>query len=259
MAELTFDPGRRLGRTFEPALAPAVAAILAVVALLLGAKGSDLPAALYRISLFHRHGLTLWDSQWYGGHWTLDYSVIFPPVAGILGVHLTEVAAVAVSALAFDKLAVGAFGRSARVGSIAFALGTLVQVAIGQLPFLMGEAFGLCRAVGGVARAPLGGRPPGGVRGAGQPAGRCVRRARGRGMAALGLAPAPPRARAGHRRGAAAGRRAGAAVPGPGCDAVPVQGLGVLARGRTRWPPRCCRAGRASCASRAGCTWSRSS
>jgi len=144
MAELTFDPGRRLGRTFEPALAPAVAAILAVVALLLGAKGSDLPAALYRISLFHRHGLTLWDSQWYGGHWTLDYSVIFPPVAGILGVHLTEVAAVAVSALAFDKLAVGTFGRSARVGSIAFALGTLVQVAIGQLPFLMGEAFGLC-------------------------------------------------------------------------------------------------------------------
>jgi hypothetical protein len=143
VAELSFDPGRRLGRTFEPALAPAVAALLALAAGLAGAKGSDLPAALYRISLFHRHGLTLWDSQWYGGHWTLDYSVIFPPVAGILGLRLTEVAAVAVSALAFDRLAVGAFGRSARVGSIAFALGTLVQVAIGQLPFLMGEAFGL--------------------------------------------------------------------------------------------------------------------
>jgi len=144
VAELSIAPGRRLERLFEPAVAPVVAAVLAVGAVLVGAKGKDLPAALYRISLFHRHGLTLWDSQWYGGHWTLDYSVIFPPVAGILGVHLTEVAAVAVAALAFDRLAVGAFGRSARVGSIAFALGTLVQVAIGQLPFLLGEAFGLC-------------------------------------------------------------------------------------------------------------------
>jgi hypothetical protein len=53
------------------------------------------------------------------------------------------VACVAVAALSFDRLAVGAFGRTARAGSILFALGTLVQVAIGQLPFLMGEAFGL--------------------------------------------------------------------------------------------------------------------
>jgi hypothetical protein len=129
--------------TIEPALAPLIAAALAVVAWLAGWRGSDLPAALYRIALFHRHGLTLWDSQWYGGHWTLDYSVIFPPIAGILGVVVTEVACVAVAALSFDRLAVGAFGRRARAGSILFALGTLVQVAIGQLPFLMGEAFGL--------------------------------------------------------------------------------------------------------------------
>ena len=143
VAELSLAPGRKLGRTWEPALAPAVAAALAVIAGIAGWRGSDLPAALYRISLFHRHGLTLWDSQWYGGHWTLDYSVIFPPVAGIIGVQVTEVLGVAIAALAFDRLAVRALGRSARVGSIAFALGTLVQVAIGQLPFLMGEAFGL--------------------------------------------------------------------------------------------------------------------
>jgi hypothetical protein len=142
MAELAL--GRRpRGWALEPALAPLIAAALAVVAWLAGWRGSDLPAALYRITLFHRHGLTLWDSQWYGGHWTLDYSVIFPPIAGILGVQVTEVACVAVAALSFDRLAVGAFGRRARIGSILFALGTLVQVSIGQLPFLMGEAFGL--------------------------------------------------------------------------------------------------------------------
>jgi hypothetical protein len=142
VAELALDRRAR-GWVIEPALAPLIAAALAVVAWLAGFRGSDLPAALYRITLFHRHGLTLWDSQWYGGHWTLDYSVIFPPIAGIIGVQVTEVLSVTVAALSFDQLAVGAFGRRARAGSILFALGTLVQVAIGQLPFLMGEAFGL--------------------------------------------------------------------------------------------------------------------
>ena len=130
-------------RLLESATPPLIAAVLAALAGFADLKGVDLPAALYRVSLFHRHGLTLWDSQWYGGHWTLDYSVIFPPVAGILGIHLTEIACVTVAALAFDHLAVGALGRSARVASVVFALGTLVQVAIGQLPFLLGEALGL--------------------------------------------------------------------------------------------------------------------
>src|SRR5581483_53899 len=150
MAELALGRRQR-GWALEPALAPVIAVILAIVAALAGWRGGDLPAALYRISLFHRHGLTLWDSQWYGGHWTLDYSVIFPPVAGIIGVHLTEVLSVAAAAWAFDRLAVGHFGRAARLGSLAFALGTLVQVAIGQLPFLLGEALGLV-ALWAVAR-----------------------------------------------------------------------------------------------------------
>ena len=143
VAELSLHPGRRVQWPWESLVAPLLAATLAVVAALAGWRGGDLPAALYRISLFHRHGLTLWDSQWYGGHWTLDYSVIFPPLAGVIGLHLTEIAAVALAAFSFDRLVVEHYGRTARLGSIVFALGTLVQVAIGQLPFLMGEAFGL--------------------------------------------------------------------------------------------------------------------
>src|SRR6516165_10272971 len=132
-------PTRRL----EPFLAPLVAAAVALAAVLIGWRGMDLAAAVYRVGLFHRSGFTLWDSQWYGGHWTLSYSVIFPPVAGILGVHVTEILSAGAAAWAFDRLVVGHFGPSARVGSIMFALGTLVQVAVGQLPFLLGEAFAL--------------------------------------------------------------------------------------------------------------------
>jgi hypothetical protein len=124
-------------------LAPLIAGTLALVASLEGWRGVDFSAQLYRIGLFHQQGLTLWDSQWYGGHWTLNYSVIFPPFAGVIGVQATEVLSAAVAAWAFDRLVVSHFGTSARVGSIIFALGTLVQVAIGQLPFLLGEALAL--------------------------------------------------------------------------------------------------------------------
>lgn len=122
---------------------PLVAATLAIGAVLIGWQGTDLPAQLYRVGLFHRSGLTLWDSQWYGGHWTLNYSVIFPPIAGLLGVQATEVISAAVAAWAFDRVVIGHFGKQARFGSLVFAAGTVAQVAIGQLPFLMGEAFAL--------------------------------------------------------------------------------------------------------------------
>jgi len=68
VAELSLHPPRRVQWPWEPLVAPALAAVLAVVAAVAGWRGGDLPAALYRITLFHRHGLTLWDSQWYGGH-----------------------------------------------------------------------------------------------------------------------------------------------------------------------------------------------
>jgi hypothetical protein len=84
------SPADRSGRRIlSGSLAPAIAAVLATAAVLIGWQGVDLPAALYRVGLFHRAGLTLWDSQWYGGHWTLDYSVLFPPVAGVLSIELT--------------------------------------------------------------------------------------------------------------------------------------------------------------------------
>jgi hypothetical protein len=116
---------------------------LALAAILAGWRGTDFPAQLYRVGLFHRDGLVLWDSQWYGGHWTLDYSVLFPLIAGIVGIEVTQVASAAAAAFAFDRLVVGHFGQRARLGSFLFAAGTLAQVAIGQLPFLLGEAFAL--------------------------------------------------------------------------------------------------------------------
>lgn len=120
-----------------------LAALLAALGQVLGWRGVDYAAQLYRIDNFKAHGLGLWDLQWYGGNWTLDYSVIFPPLAAALGVATVTILSAAGAALAFDRLARRHFGPGAVVASLLFAAGTAVQASIGQLPFLTGEALGL--------------------------------------------------------------------------------------------------------------------
>ena len=85
----------------------------------------------------------MWDSQWYGGHWTFNYSVLFPPIGWLAGIPVMETVCVALAAWAFDRLAVARFGRAGRVGAIVFAVGTVAQVANGQEPYLLGETIGL--------------------------------------------------------------------------------------------------------------------
>jgi hypothetical protein len=134
-------------------VAPAVAVALALVAIVTHAQGVDVAAATYRIELFARSGLTLWDTQWYGGHWTLNYSVIFAPIGWLTGIPLMEIVCVAVAAWAFDRLAVARFGAVAgRLAALTFAAGMITAVAIGQEPYLLGMTIGLVALVAAHAR-----------------------------------------------------------------------------------------------------------
>ena len=45
----------------------------------------DLAAQVFRTELFQHGGLAIWNGSWYGGHYTLTYSVLFPPLASVLG------------------------------------------------------------------------------------------------------------------------------------------------------------------------------
>jgi hypothetical protein len=124
-------------------LAPGLAAALALIALASGVSGVDLSAASYRVWLFRTDGFTLWDPGWYGGHWTLGYSVLFPPVGAALGIAATDVLCVAAASWAVDRLLVAHFGRRGRFGALLFALGTLAQVAVGRVPFVLGGTLAL--------------------------------------------------------------------------------------------------------------------
>ena len=148
------DPGRPPRVRWVRWLPPVVAAVMVVLSVALRSRGVDLPAQLYRVALFHRDGLTLWDSPWYGGHWTLNYSVIFAPLAGSLGLHVTAALSGALAALAFDRLVIGHFGPTGRRRLDRVRPRRLVQVAIGQLH---------CCGGAGPGR-PLGGEQAGGGR-----------------------------------------------------------------------------------------------
>ena len=147
-AGLTLPSGRLGARAPQhidrwSVLTTALAAALVGLGLGLGWRGVDLPAQLYRVAVARAHGITLWDSQWYGGHWTLNYSVLFPVTAAFVGVGVLSVLCAAASALAFDRLVVGQLGRYARLGSAVFAVSVIVETSIGQLTFFFGEALAL--------------------------------------------------------------------------------------------------------------------
>lgn len=109
----------------------------------LGWRGVDLPAQLFRIDEFRAHGFSLWDSQWYAGHWSLDYSVIYPALGAVVGVALLAVLSAALATAAFDRILLAAFGPAGRIGSVIFALSVIVETSIGQLAFFTGIAFAL--------------------------------------------------------------------------------------------------------------------
>ena len=126
--------------------APAVAAAVVGLGLLLGWGGVDVAASVHRIEQFHSGGFALWDPTWFGGQWTLAYSVVFTPLAAALGLPALSIAAAVVATAAFQRLVSGRGclrPGAAGAATLAFAVGTVVETAIGQVPYLTGEAIGL--------------------------------------------------------------------------------------------------------------------
>ncbi len=136
-------PRRPLRQTLDALGGPAVlAAALALLSVLAGWHGVDQAAQVYRVFQVRQHGLALFDSNWYGGNYPLGYSVVFPVLGAVIGLQAAAVILAVVGAWAFDRLVTDYLGRRP-LGSWYFAASTLVQVAIGQLPYMAGQAFGL--------------------------------------------------------------------------------------------------------------------
>jgi hypothetical protein len=103
----------------------------------------DLAAQVFRTELFHRGGLAIWNGSWYGGHYILTYSVLFPPLGALLGPQVVGMLAVVSSSYLFDRIVRDRWGAAARWATLWFAAGVVTLLADGQLTFALGVAFGL--------------------------------------------------------------------------------------------------------------------
>ncbi len=120
-----------------------IAAALALVWLAFAPPTPDLAAQVYRAGLFSSEGFTLFNANWYGGHHTPAYSIIFPPLGALLGVRVVGVLAAIASAVLFERIARAHFGERARWGTLLFGAGTVADLLIGRLTFAVGVAFAL--------------------------------------------------------------------------------------------------------------------
>jgi hypothetical protein len=103
----------------------------------------DLAAQTFRTELFERDGFAIWNASWYGGHYTLTYSVLFPPLGALIGPRLAGALAVVASAYLFDRLVREHWGEAAHWATLWFGIGAVSLLLSGQLTFALGVAFGL--------------------------------------------------------------------------------------------------------------------
>jgi hypothetical protein len=128
----------------EALLSAAAAGALAALLVWLGPPGSDLAAHAYQRTLFLQHGFTLWNNFWYAGRYSfVTYSLLYYPLAAVLGIRLLAVATVATAAYAFAAVLWREWGPATRWSSRTFAVVWAGIVLSAAFPFALGIALAL--------------------------------------------------------------------------------------------------------------------
>src|SRR5438128_10531710 len=129
--------------------------MLAALLVWLGPPGSDLAAHAYQRTLFLQHGFSLWNNFWYAGRYSfVTYSLLYYPLAALLGIKLLAVATVATAALAFAVVLGREWGPSARWSTRTFAIVWAGIVLSAAVPFALGPALVLLALLALQDRAP---------------------------------------------------------------------------------------------------------
>ncbi len=109
-----------------------------------GPPGVDLPSHVFQTWLYSHAGFNLWNNYWYAGRYEfVTYSVLYYPVASVIGQALATTIAAAVLAGSFASVSRREWGSAATGPSITFAATAPFILMIGGLyPFLAGAAAG---------------------------------------------------------------------------------------------------------------------
>jgi hypothetical protein len=128
----------------EAALSAFAAAGVAAALAWLGPQGTDFAAHAYQRTVFLEHGFTLWNNFWYAGRYSfVTYSILYYPLAALLGIRLLAVATIALAACAFAVVLGREWGPTARWSSRTFAVVWAGIVLSAAFPFALGISLAL--------------------------------------------------------------------------------------------------------------------
>jgi hypothetical protein len=139
----------------QAAINAALAASLASAMVWLGPPGTDLAAHVYQLDVFVRHGFELWTNYWYAGRYTfVGYSLIYYPLAALIGIKMLAVLSAATATAAFTLLVRETWGEQTVWATRLFAVVTAASLVSAAFPYGLGLAFMLA-ALLALARARL--------------------------------------------------------------------------------------------------------
>jgi hypothetical protein len=128
----------------EAVLSVGVASTLAATLAWVGPPGADLAAHVYQRAVFIQHGFVFWNNFWYSGRYSfITYSVLYYPLAALLGIRLLAVATIAMATLAFAVIVWREWGWRARWSSRSFAVVWSGIVLSAAFPFALGAALAM--------------------------------------------------------------------------------------------------------------------
>ena len=115
-----------------------LAAISSALVVLAVPRGGDLAAHLYRTSLVH-HGVLVWDNLWFAGQYPLSsYSLLYYPLAAVVGNAALGIAGVVIAAAIFAAVAQREWKSVGRWPARTFAVLLAGQAFTAAYPYDMG-------------------------------------------------------------------------------------------------------------------------
>ena len=128
----------------EAMLSTAVAASLAAFLLWATPPGIDWAAHAYQRTFLLQHGFQIWNNFWYAGRYSfITYSLIYYPLAALLGIKVLALASIASAAMAFSIVMFEQWGTASRVSSRSFAVLWVGIIGAAAFPFALAVSFAL--------------------------------------------------------------------------------------------------------------------
>jgi hypothetical protein len=128
----------------EATISTALAATLAALLLWATPPGIDWAAHAYQRAFLLEHGFAIWNNFWYAGRYSfVTYSLVYYPLAALLGIRVLALASVATGAFAFSIVMFRQWGPASRLSSRSFAVLWVGVIGAAAFPFALSISFAL--------------------------------------------------------------------------------------------------------------------